>query len=230
MRPDDLPVVPGDEEESSEELQSVGGHLIQHDRGDGDDRSLRGDGMSEEEAALEDERKPEQMVHRPAISAETTERLGISAQMAERLAIGAPVVRGPAISADTAEKLGLTVQAAERLAASADRPQSGKGGIGVAKGEVKVTPLWPTAATSSMARSMLGGLDHEGVPMPPRSWLDKDRHHDLGHQPPRKEHRSGERKRTERGHRDGDGGSGDLQRALEAQVVEELRRQNEELR
>ena len=219
MRPDDLPVVPGDEEESSEELQSVGGHLIQHDRGDGDDRSLRGDGMSEEEAALEDERKPEQMV-----------RLGISAQMAERLAIGAPVVRGPAISADTAEKLGLTVQAAERLAASADRPQSGKGGIGVAKGEVKVTPLWPTAATSSMARSMLGGLDHEGVPMPPRSWLDKDRHRDLEHQPPRKEHRSGEHKRTGRGHRDADGGSGDLQRALEAQVVEELRRQNEELR
>ena len=76
--------------------------------------------MSEEEAALEDEREPEQMVRRPAISA-------ISAQMAERLA---PIVRGPAISAETAEKLGLTVQAAERLAASAqmaDRPQSGKG-------------------------------------------------------------------------------------------------------
>ena len=77
---------------------------------------------------------------------------------------------------------------------------------------------------------MLGGLDHEGVPMPPRSWLDKDRHRDLEHQPPRKEHRSGEHKRTGRGHRDGDGGSGDLQRALEAQVVEEIRRQNEELR
>ena len=144
MRPDDLPVVPGDGEDSSEELQSVGEHPIENGRGDGDDRSLRSDGMSEEEAALEDEREPEQTVHRPAISAETTERLGISAQLAERLAIGAPIVRGPAISA--AERLGLTAQAAERLAASAqmaDQPQSRKGGMCVAKGEVKVTPGWP---------------------------------------------------------------------------------------
>ena len=120
MRPDDLPVVPGDEEESSEELQSVEGHAREYDRGDDEDRPLQGDDMMEERVALEDEQEPEQMVQRPTISAETSERLGISAQMAERLAIGAPAARGPAISAETAEKLGL--QAAERLAASVWKP------------------------------------------------------------------------------------------------------------
>ena len=67
--------------------------------------------------------------------------------------------------------------------------------------------------------------------MPPMSWLEKDRSHEKSRQHHHGEgHRSREHQRTGRGRRQGDDRGGDLQRALEAQVVEELRRQNEDLR
>ena len=155
--------------------------------------------------------KKKHVVQRPAISAEMAERLGISMQAAERLAIGAVTpeepamsavaAEGSAISAETTERLGLSVPAAERLAAGArktEKPRSGKGGTGAMKGEVQITPGWPTAATSSM---------QDGVPMPPTSWLERDRNHEKSHQHHGEGHRSREHRRTPRGRHQGDGGS-----------------------